>query len=215
MNKPEYNYYPTGTQAPSLSKDDLETITSAPKANDNDVSFGGLLNLMKNGIQKSKNYIKGATGWYLGSDGTFEFNPNPTSSRCRVYLAADYAVTAGGARKLTLDTESYDTSSEFDPTTNYRFTATNAGTYFINASLKIDANTDQILYQLMIYKNGSKISEFAHQTSTANTFTMQITDVVSLAAGDYIEIYVDSGEGANYTAKGGSALTYLNIQRVA
>lgn len=209
------NAYPPDITVKSLSTDEAVVNIEAEPSKLTPLSDSSAgQSLVKNNLQ-SLGYVPGKKGWKLGSNGTFEFNPNPANSRCRVYLAADYAVTAGGARKLTLDTESYDTSSEFDPTTNYRFTATNAGTYFINASLKIDANTDQILYQLMIYKNGSKISEFAHQTSTANTFTMQITDVVSLAAGDYIEIYVDSGEGANYTAKGGSALTFLNIQRLA
>ena len=214
MDEIEMNGYPPDVSVKSLSTKEAEVNISADPSKLVPLSDSASgQTLIKNNLQ-SLGYVPGKKGWKLNSNGSYDF-PQPTNSRCRVYLASDYAVTAGGARKLTLDTESYDTSSEFDPTTNYRFTTTNAGTYFINASLKIDANTDQILYQLMIYKNGSKISEFAHQTSTANTFTMQITDVVSLAAGDYIEIYVDSGEGANYTAKGGSALTYLNIQRVA
>ena len=215
MNKPEYNYYPTGTQAPILSMDDLETLTSATKANDSDVSFGGLLNLMKNGIQKSKNYVKGIAGWYLGSDGTFEFNPNSANSRCRVYLAADATITAGGARKILFDTETFDNLSEFDPTTNNRFVVANAGTYKINANVRFDANNDQTYYELMIYKNNSKMSGFAHQTSSTSTFTIAINDELALAAGDYIEIFIDSAEGSNYTCKGGSAISYLNIQRVA
>lgn len=215
MKNPEYNYYPDGTDSPKLGQSDISTISEPPKIPTSDVSFGGLLNLMKNGILKSKNFVSGVVGWRINADGTFEFNPNPANSRCRAYINADKTITFGSPQKILFDTESYDNSSEFDSTTNNRFVATNAGTYLINSICQFDPNAADTLYVLYIYKNNASISRKVEYPNTTAIFSMQITDIVSLAAGDYIEIFIDSGEGSNFTAKGGSAFTFLNIQRVA
>lgn len=151
--------------------------------------------------------LGGRKGVLIGKDGF-------VSTTIRAYLASDATITAGGARKILFDTESFDALGEFDPDTNHRFTVVRAGYYLINSIVDVDTNTDQTFFELMIYKNGSAYSNKKHQSSTANAVSLQITDLLYLIPGDYIEIFIDSAEVADYTAKGGAGLTFLNIHRV-
>lgn len=214
----ESNFYPVGDKSPKLSIEGVEINETEPSFSDNNIKpLGGGTRLTDRDFN-SPNFKAGVAGWILRGDGSFEFNSTavePTDSRCRVYINADKTITFGSPQKILFDTESYDNSSEFDPTTNNRFVATNAGTYLINSICQFDPNAADTFYVIYIYKNGTSISRKVEFPNTTAVFSMQITDIVSLAAGDYIEIYVDSGEGSNFTAKGGSAFTFLNIQRVA
>ncbi len=54
-----------------------------------------------------------------------------------VYSSASYTVTYQTATKVPLNTESFDTNSNFDNTTNYRFTPTVSGYYWCQGSLGI------------------------------------------------------------------------------
>lgn len=151
--------------------------------------------------------IGGATGIKIGKNGF-------VSTFIRAYLASDATINTGGARKILFDTETYDALNEFDPTTNHRFTATRRGYYEINAVVMEDPTTDAISFSIFIYKNGSAITQKTQGSSGTDILSLQITDVLFLEAGDYIEIYVDSAEAGNITAKGGSTKTFLNIHRI-
>lgn len=217
MEEPQYNSYPVGSQAPKLSDKGIETISGSRKPENSDISFGGLLNYMKNGILESKNFISGSVGWFLSSDGTWEFNPSPITSRCRVYLNADATITAGGARKILFDTigsVGYDNLSEFDLVTNNRFTATNAGRYLVAATVKVDPSAADKFFELSFQVSGTTLSRKAEYSKNGNTFSIHLTDILELTAGQYIEVYIDSDEAANYTAKGVQR-TFLAIHRLS
>ena len=59
--------------------------------------------------------------------------------------------------KVTMNTEIFDTDSMYDALTNYRFTPTVAGKYFVYAGMGLYGGTsDQLqIANLSIYKNGS------------------------------------------------------------
>jgi hypothetical protein len=57
--------------------------------------------------------------------------------------------------KLSFDTEAFDTNSNYDPTTNYRFTPQIAGYYQINLCARIGEVAATYGLTVAIYKNGS------------------------------------------------------------
>lgn len=207
------NGYPPNVKTASLSKDGVE-VNNPVVVNEGINPFAGSANLQNTPIYKSKNYEPGVSGWALFEDGTWEFNP---ISRCRVYLNADATITAGGARKILFDTigsVGYDNLSEFDLVTNNRFTATNSGVYQVSATVKVDPSAADKFFELSFQVSGTTLSRKAEYSKNGNTFSIHLTDNLQLTAGQYIEVYIDSDEGSNYTAKGVQR-TFLSIHRLS
>jgi hypothetical protein len=106
--------------------------------------------------------------------------------------------------KVTLDAEVYDTNNNFDPTTNNRYTVPVTGFYFIYGAVDavLAANTAMNTY---IYKNGSAF--LGTQTNSGNavlTSTGYIGQLVSLTAGDYLELYLQVA-ASGYTIQVGAS----------
>ena len=112
------------------------------------------------------------------------------------YLSADQALSDSTETKIEIDTEIYDTDSDYDNTTNYRFTPTTAGKYVIFGTVSIfqDDGSDLKIAQILWYKNGSKLYE-THDNYTSNYLrgTSQSMSVVMDMNGssDYVEMYAE------------------------
>lgn len=206
------NSYPPNSDAPSLSKEGAEVNNPNVKTDDTNPTFIGNASVENVGDRKSINRNEKGKGWLLRRDGTTDgFGMD---SFCRVYLAADATITAGAPRKILFDTKSFDNLNEFS-TSNNRFTATRAGNYLVNSLIKIDPSVADVVYALEIKVNGTIVTNKALYSYTSGTFSLQITDYLPLSVGDYVEIWVDSGEVGDVTCKGGTTLTYLNIHRLS
>jgi len=72
------------------------------------------------------------------------------------YMSATQTVTSATSTKLTFNTKVFDTNSNFDSTTNYRFTPTIAGYYQVTLLITGAANATGLTGA--IYKNGSAYS---------------------------------------------------------
>ena len=136
-----------------------------------------------------------ATVFSMRDDGILTL---PLQSGCRVILNnASQAIPATTWTKILFDLETYDTQGEFVPYTNTvatqaRFTAKVAGTYLISPNIIWYDGTSGKIYQVAIYKNGSAINPFNLQICgiTGNNVIMSAwTDILVLAAGDYIEVF--------------------------
>ena len=104
------------------------------------------------------------------------------------YMSGNQSVTSSTTTKLTFNTEIFDTNSNYDPTTNYRFTPTVAGYYQINAIVTANATGGTIL-QLNLYKNGV-LYLLSDNRPTFGVLSANINDVVSMnGTTDYVEIY--------------------------
>ena len=97
--------------------------------------------------------------------------------------------------KVQFDTEIFDTDNCYDNSTNYRFTPTVAGKYFIYSRVRIDSSdVDKLLnMQIWIYKNGSELDNVrfnfgASALSFRNTGSIFTTTQLN-GTSDYIEIY--------------------------
>jgi len=72
------------------------------------------------------------------------------------YLSSDQTLSDGVVTKVEFDTEVFDTDSCYDNSTNYRFTPTVAGKYYISTGLKTECTAQSIQNStISIYKNGS------------------------------------------------------------
>jgi len=90
---------------------------------------------------------------------------------------------AASFTKMQFQSETFDTNNNFDSTTNYRFTPTVAGYYFVTA--QIWASSGSISVQPAIYKNGSVNQYGAYLTQTS-----QISGLIYMnGSTDYLEIY--------------------------
>jgi hypothetical protein len=109
----------------------------------------------------------------------------------RAYKSSAGNMTNGSNAKIVLAGEDFDTNSNFDSATNYRYTAPVAGFYYFNG--KIEANClNATTIQANLYKNGSKVVSGYQNSNNTGATTFQQTSVtafIQLAANDYIELY--------------------------
>jgi len=112
-------------------------------------------------------------------------------------------VSDNTSTKVQFSTENFDTDNCYDNSTNYRFTPTVAGKYFVYARImtRAETNTELSVAEISLLKNGSKIgsSRFDNGgTSKVNNKTLVINQIVDMnGSSDYIECFgiVDVGSG--------------------
>lgn len=105
--------------------------------------------------------------------------------------SANQSVTSGVFTKVKIDTKVFDTNTNFDATTNYRFTPTVAGYYQINSSIGLSATVPS-LYIVGIYKNGVIFGAGSQLQGLAGTASqiLQCSGLVYLnGSTDYVELY--------------------------
>lgn len=132
-----------------------------------------------------------------------------------VYRGGTYALSSGVATRVNHDIEDFDTNNNYDPTTNFRFTAPVTGYYDIAAqvcigSVGMGTNESSIAY---INKNGGEIRRSNQMIGSGNASQINrhlIVDQTYLAAGDYIEHIGQCFGGRDIT--GGRNQTYMTIK---
>ena len=161
----------------------------------------------------------GNTGKVLQTDGsTTSWQTNSSagfSSKCRARRTSAQNVAANSWTKIQFNTEDFDIGSEFDNVTNYRFTATTAGYYQVNASVAFTANAGDLEIGIALYKDGSVYSIAYGFRKGGNNASANISDLVYLASSGYIEVYAwqDNGTRAIDITSGNQA--YISIHRLS
>ena len=120
------------------------------------------------------------------------------------YLSADQSISDQVWTKVEIDTEEFDTDSDYDNSTNYRFTPTTSGKYFFYASSCLRSTTNATLKsgRLAFYKNGSALYGGVGELTTNYGVSQQVTITASFemnGSSDYVELYglVDHVGGAS------------------
>ena len=126
------------------------------------------------------------------------------------YLSADQTgITDVTETKVQVNTESFDTDNCYDNSTNYRFTPTVAGKYYVYGRVSIDeaaGNTRNAL--AYIYKNGSeKVRSFVNFHSSLASDGEGASPTVSAVidfngSSDYVELYTNHGMGSTRSTIG-------------
>ena len=138
---------------------------------------------------------------------TIAFGPNVTTTPSslavtpafHVRLNADQSFSSVTNTKIEFDTEVYDTDNCYDNTTNYRFTPTTAGKYFVYTVAKFtySASTNNNL-NLKLRKNGSDYARanYVEYTNDSNpVISLNVSTIVDMnGSTDYLEVfgYADS-----------------------
>lgn len=132
--------------------------------------------------------------------------PTVVPVKFRVRRNAAFTSTNASFVLVTYDTKDFDTGSNIDVTTNKgRFTAPVAGFYvfFARASFTGLGNSAQVI--LALYKNGSVYQRGLHeQSQVSGAGGSSYGDLVQLAAGDYVEMYVYTDGNASLETAAGS-----------
>jgi hypothetical protein len=104
-------------------------------------------------------------------------------------------VTSGTVTKAQFNTEAFDTASCYDNATNYRFTPTTAGKYFVYLTLTMyhPSNNNVQDVSVYIYKNGSAVKSFNLGNYASYSFqaiSATIGAVINFnGSTDYVEAY--------------------------
>jgi hypothetical protein len=99
--------------------------------------------------------------------------------------AGAQSVTSGVTTKVQLANEEFDTNSNFDSVTNYRFTPTVAGYYQINGAVYPSTATTSA--SIEIYKNGARY-KFVFNSGTNISATVSCVLFLN-GSTDYVELY--------------------------
>lgn len=163
-------------------------------------------------IHKIRNIIKDYLKYY-------DYYTPEVTSKVRITRSTAQTLTNADWTKIQYDTEVFDELSEYDNTTNYRFTAQKAGCYQIIASIisaSVAWTTGEIL-QIGIYKNGELYSTFRHvfEGSFTNLVQVATDDIIQLNANDYIEIEVYHNQGGNINLHTDSNYNYFVVHRLS
>ena len=125
------------------------------------------------------------------------------------YKATNQSITSATQTKMIMDTEEFDTNSNFDSTTNYRFTPTVAGYYQVTVQL-YPVTATSITYP-SIYKNGS---QFRGYISPNSNCTGNITAIIFMnGSTDYLEFY-GYLTGTTPSVHGGSVYTFFSAAMI-
>lgn len=123
------------------------------------------------------------------------------------YGSADQTPTTNVWTKVNLNTEAFDTASNYD-TSTYRFTPTTAGYYVINGSAYV-YQTSGGSQMVAIYKNGSQHKQGATYNSSTNGHQCISAIIDFNGSSDYVELYA-RGTAGTVTFSAGQSDTYLD-----
>jgi hypothetical protein len=158
--------------------------------------------------------VRGNAGQVLQTDGvggTSWANAN-TYSITRANLSANQALGTGGWQKIAFNTVAFDLNTEFAAANN-RFVATKTGYYEVNAGYHTDTQSNTQFYSIGVYKNGALYQMNAGNHTNLGIVSRNVDCIVSLTAGDYIEIYAENYQsGVNIDSYSGK--TYFEVKQI-
>ena len=135
-------------------------------------------------------------------------------------LSAHQSIADNAVDKVQFNTEIFDTDNCYDNSTNYRFTPTVAGKYFVYARATVDDSAGQFRQaQTLLYKNGSSIAIAKANYDTSSTSegeagTPVVNTVVDMnGSTDYLEVFVsyDSNDGGTANIQGNASERMTNF----
>ena len=151
----------------------------------------------------------------LGSGVTSQMNQPAFQAE----LSANQEVTDNTDTKVQFDTEIFDTDNCYDNATNYRFTPTVAGRYYIYLNLGVNgkANSNLNVGYSYIYKNGSRVA-LGHGNYSSNPpfmDTLQAFTVIDMnGTTDYIEAYGKGDVGSGGARFDGGDFSVFGAYRI-
>ncbi len=131
------------------------------------------------------------------------------------YLSANQSTNDATDTKVPVNTEVFDTDGCYDNSTNYRFTPTTSGKYFVYALTAMDTSAGNMRNaQTFIYKNGSElVRSFVNFHSSSGDdgegASPTISTIIDMnGSSDYLELYVngDTVSGSTFNVQGNASI---------
>ena len=112
--------------------------------------------------------------------------------------------------KVQINTEVFDTNNNFDSTTNYRFTPTVAGYYYVTGHVGSPTLSTSTEILAAIGKNSTQITWGGTGSSKGGIYPESLTTTLVYLNGstDYVELFV-YGTGATFSLEGDQLNTYF------
>jgi hypothetical protein len=162
----------------------------------------GLAKLSATGTKDATTFLRG--------DNTFAEAGGANTPAFQAYLSSSQSVSNATDTRINFNTEDFDTNGCYDNATNYRFTPTTAGKYFVYASLFVEPNTFSVTQgaRINIRKNGTIISHvlFYDIVNRINNFNPVINSIVDMnGTSDYLDCSGLHWVGSGTNAFGGNS----------
>ena len=125
---------------------------------------------------------------------------------------ASNAISSATYVKAQNGTELFDTDNDYDNSSNYRFTPSVAGKYFLTARIAADPDSNMQFMFAAIYKNGSKIAQslkgFNNTDPIGNNYFSIELSMIAEANGssDYFEAYAYLHQDGDFRSNSGANL---------
>ena len=153
--------------------------------------------------------LPSTTGTLLATTSTFA----GTGPAFSAYAGSTQSITGGVWTKLQINTKEFDTNSNYDATTNYRFTPTVAGYYQVTGGVNAGAGSNAY-FLCNIYKNGVGYKQGSNFPTSASGGPGSVASGLVFLNGstDYIELYALAQN--SFTAAAGTANTFFQAVMV-
>ena len=116
-------------------------------------------------------------------------------------LQGSQAVNSVTFTKLACATEEFDTNSNYDSATNYRFTPTVAGYYQVNGQYYLNSTSGGCI--TVVYKNGSAAKYGSFSVANSYGAASNVSALIYLnGSTDYVELYSYQNTGSTVTGSG-------------
>ena len=125
--------------------------------------------------------------------------------------AAGNAISANTYVKAQNGTELFDTDGDYDNSSNYRFTPSVAGKYYLSNRISVNPDSAMQYCFAAIYKNGSRIAEMHHGFAGSDIGSSYYSIELSMVAeangsSDYFEAYVYMHQAGDFRSTSGESL---------
>jgi len=149
-------------------------------------------------------------GWSSNSKLSEDFSGRDVIARAE--LSGTQTVTSTGITLVEFAEVIRDTTSSYDGTTNYRFTAPETGDYLVSAQALFGSLITE-LYYMYLYKNGAAAVKRGSYFTAVGTASIDTT--ISLEKSDYIDIRVKSTTDTSYTLTDSTDASFFAVTKLA
>jgi hypothetical protein len=132
----------------------------------------------------------------------------PTGPAFSAYQSSAQSISHNSFTKVQFQTENFDTNSNFDNTTNYRYTPTVAGYYFVDARVCFNSLSQNSFSQIL--KNGGSEANSPTAIPWAGISNSQSTASVLVymnGSTDYLEVWAYQASGGALSLIVGTNIT--------
>jgi hypothetical protein len=112
------------------------------------------------------------------------------------YLSSAQSLSDATSTKIQFNTETFDTDNTYDNATNYRFTPTIAGKYFVYSQVRITSDANNLYSTYISFKKngnfyiGGTPPSWNSTGSAINTVFMSIRNIIEFnGSTDYLEVF--------------------------